>query len=84
MIDSTYPAARQTILIVDNAPENIDVLNEVLAPFYRIKIAVTGERALKIAMAEHKPDLILLIRPGNLWVVFDDFGNSELDFHRVR
>jgi putative two-component system response regulator len=51
---------RQTILIVDDVPENIDVLSEVLAPHYRIKIAVNGERALKIAAGEGKPDLILL------------------------
>jgi putative two-component system response regulator len=60
MTELTVPTMRQTVLIVDNAPENIDVLNEVLSPFYRIKIAVNGERALKIALGEQKPDLILL------------------------
>ncbi len=52
--------AQPTILVVDNAPENIDVLTEVLSPYYRTKVALNGERALKIAMGEHKPDLILL------------------------
>jgi putative two-component system response regulator len=46
--------------VVDNAPENIDVLTEVLRPYYRTKVALNGERALKIAFGEHKPDLILL------------------------
>lgn len=52
--------AQPTVLVVDNAPENIDVLTEVLRPFYRTKVALNGERALKIALGEHKPDLILL------------------------
>jgi len=52
--------AQQTILIVDDTPDNIDVLAEVLAPHYLIKIALNGEKALKIAAGEHKPDLILL------------------------
>jgi len=53
-------AARQTILIVDDTPDNIDVLSEVLAPHYLTKVALNGEKALKIAAGEHKPDLILL------------------------
>ncbi len=52
--------AQQTILIVDDTPDNIDVLAEVLAPHYQTRIALNGEKALKIAAGEHKPDLILL------------------------
>ncbi len=51
---------QQTILIVDDTPDNIDVLTEVLAPHYLVKVALNGERALKIAAGDHKPDLILL------------------------
>jgi len=59
---STAPTgvARQTILIVDDTPDNIDVLSEVLASHYLTKVALNGEKALKIAAGEHKPDLILL------------------------
>ena len=53
-------AQRQTILIVDDTPENIDVLTGVLDPFYRTKVATNGERALRIAFGDSKPDLILL------------------------
>jgi putative two-component system response regulator len=53
-------APRQTILIVDDTPDNIDVLTEVLAPHYLVKVALNGEKALKIAAADAKPDLILL------------------------
>jgi putative two-component system response regulator len=36
------------ILLVDDTPENIDVLGEVLKPFYRRSVALNGEKALKI------------------------------------
>ena len=51
---------KQTILVVDDTPENIDVLNGVLRSEYKVKAALNGERALKIAFAEQKPDMILL------------------------
>jgi putative two-component system response regulator len=50
----------QTILIVDDTPENIDLLTEVLSPYFRIKVALNGEKALKIAANDPKLDLILL------------------------
>ena len=49
----------QKILIVDDAPENIDILSEALSKYQRI-IATNGEKALKLAFDENKPDLILL------------------------
>ncbi len=49
----------KTILIVDDTPENIDVLNNLLVDFKR-KIAINGERALKLACTDNPPDLILL------------------------
>ncbi|NOY50087.1 MAG: response regulator [Chlorobi bacterium] len=49
----------KTILIVDDTPENIDVLNGLLSDFKR-KIATNGEKALKIALSDNPPDLILL------------------------
>ncbi len=49
----------KTILIVDDTPENIDILNGLLTDFKR-KIATNGERALKIAFSDNPPDLILL------------------------
>ena len=52
--------AKPTILVVDDTPDNIDLLCAVLEHDYRTKIAVNGERALKIARGEARPDLILL------------------------
>jgi putative two-component system response regulator len=51
---------RDTILIVDDAPENLAVLAELLQPDYRVLAANSGARALRLAAAEPKPDLILL------------------------
>ncbi|MBP2625825.1 MAG: response regulator receiver modulated metal dependent phosphohydrolase [Firmicutes bacterium] len=51
---------KQIILVVDDIPTNIDVLSEILRPTYQVKVATNGTMALKIAMAPHPPDLILL------------------------
>jgi serine phosphatase RsbU (regulator of sigma subunit) len=45
---------------VDDAPENIDLLDGVLNKDYKIKVALNGEKALKIAGSENPPDIILL------------------------
>lgn len=52
------PAAR--ILVVDDTPENVDVLAGVLSPFYSVKVALSGEKALRIAQSDVPPELILL------------------------
>ncbi|MCB1777197.1 MAG: two-component system response regulator [Candidatus Competibacteraceae bacterium] len=51
---------RQTLLIVDDTPDNITLLSGLLKNRYRIKVATEGERALKIAAVDPPPDLILL------------------------
>jgi len=60
------------ILVVDDVPENIDLLSGVLRPLYKVKAALNGERALKIANSEPRPDLILL-----------DVMMPEIDGHEV-
>ena len=50
---------KQTVLIVDDMPENIDLLSSLLTPFYKVKVANNGERALKIAI-QSLPEIILL------------------------
>jgi len=46
------------ILIVDDTPENIDILGEILSD-YKKYVATNGEKALKLAK-EKLPDIILL------------------------
>lgn len=50
----------QTILVVDDSPENIDILSNVLRPHYRIRVATHADKALKIVYSDNPPDLILL------------------------
>jgi adenylate cyclase len=55
----TGSSRKATLLLVDDTPENLSVLNDLLKDSYRILVARSGERALKLA-AEQQPDLILL------------------------
>jgi CheY-like chemotaxis protein len=48
------------ILIVDDAPENIDILRSILGNEYKLKVALSGKKALELAKRDPKPDLILL------------------------
>ena len=59
MTDNSQPN-KSTVLIVDDTPENLTVLGQLLQPYYRIKVANSGPRALVIAQTNPKPDLILL------------------------
>lgn len=63
---------KATILVVDDTPENIDVLTGILRQEYKIKAALNGQLALKIASGPQKPDLILL-----------DVMMPEIDGHQV-
>ncbi len=54
----TEPQA--TLLIIDDGPENLQVLGELLRPQYRVLAAISGEDGLRVAGGQPKPDLILL------------------------
>lgn len=56
----TTKTFRETVLVVDDTPDNIVLLTGILDPHYRIKVAINGRIALKIAATEATPDLILL------------------------
>jgi len=51
---------RQTVLVVDDSPENVDLVCEALGQDCRFQVATNGEQALMIATSPAKPDLILL------------------------
>ncbi len=53
------PVEKQLIVIVDDIPENIDVLRGILKNEYEIKFAVSGKMALEI-IEKFIPDIILL------------------------
>ncbi|MCP4040844.1 MAG: diguanylate cyclase, partial [Gammaproteobacteria bacterium] len=47
------------VLVVDDSPENVRLLNEILAGDYQVLFATSGAMALEVARAQN-PDLILL------------------------
>jgi sigma-B regulation protein RsbU (phosphoserine phosphatase) len=51
---------QKSILIVDDTPINLGVISGALKDSFNTKVATNGEKALAIASAEEKPDLILL------------------------
>jgi putative two-component system response regulator len=53
-------AKTATVLVVDDTPQNLTLLGQVLGERYRVKVAPSGRRALQIATAKHQPDVILL------------------------
>lgn len=65
-------ADQPVILIVDDTPQNLTVLGELLRPRYRVRVANSGEIALQVAHASPRPDLILL-----------DIMMPDVDGHQV-
>ena len=63
---------KYTILVVDDEPTNIAVLNAMLRSNYKIKAALNGKDAIKIANIYPQPDLILLD------VVMDEIDGFEV------
>ena len=63
---------KYTILIVDDEPTNIAVLNAMLRYNYKVKAALNGEDAIKVAKSYPQPDLILLD------VVMDEMDGFEV------
>jgi len=52
--------SRPIILIVDDSPENLMVLGELLHGDYQVRAANSGATALRLAALKPVPDLILL------------------------
>lgn len=51
---------QETVLIVDDMPDNIALLSAALEDSYRVKAVRDGENALRVAESDDPPDLILL------------------------
>jgi len=51
---------KKTLLVVDDAPANIQVVQSILKDEYKIRVATSGERALELIKTQPHPDLILL------------------------
>jgi len=51
---------KKLILLVDDAPANLQVAREILKDTYKIRIATAGAKALELVKTQPPPDLILL------------------------
>lgn len=52
--------SKQTILVIDDTPENLSVINALLREFYQVKVSTSGVDGLNVAQMQAQPDLILL------------------------
>ena len=50
----------KTVLLVDDEPANIQIVNSILKDTYKTRIATNGAKALELASQDPAPDLILL------------------------
>ena len=53
-------AEAKTVLLVDDEPANIQIVNSILKEIYKTRIATSGQKALELANQVPPPDLILL------------------------
>ena len=51
---------KATILVIDDTPDNLIIMSNLLEDKYIVKVANRGEKGLKIARSDSPPDLILL------------------------
>ena len=51
---------KKTVLVVDDAPANIQIVNSILKDIYKIRIAPSGAKALELVKVTPPPDLVLL------------------------
>lgn len=58
--DAAAAPALPLVLIVDDNPENLTIIGELLQPHYAVRAATSGQRALALAAMTPPPDLILL------------------------
>lgn len=60
MNPTVHDISQATVLVVDDTPANLSLMNDLFAGHCRVKVAASGARALKIAASDTPPDLILL------------------------
>ena len=53
-------AAKPSILVVDDTPDNLTLLSELLKEEYKVQVCTNGAKALEICFGDTPPDLVLL------------------------
>ena len=59
-VEPSAESRKPTVLIVDDTPENVAVINDLLRDDYRTRVAHNGTTALNVAFMDEPPDLVLL------------------------
>jgi PleD family two-component response regulator len=60
MAEANDQTGKQVILTVDDSPDDIALISQVLRETYQVRVATNGKDALHIAFSASPPDLILL------------------------
>jgi len=60
MSDKVDIGHKQTVLVVDDTPENLKIMNEILKEQYTVKLVNGGEAAIRLVAKPPLPDLVLL------------------------
>lgn len=55
-----YRLNQMSVLVVDDNPTTLTQLGELLSPYYQVRIASNGRRALEMVESGNVPDIILL------------------------
>lgn len=56
----SHLAEKATVLVIDDAPEDLSLIQAALTSRYRVAVASDGEKGLHLASSDSPPDLILL------------------------
>jgi phosphoserine phosphatase RsbU/P len=51
---------KKTVLVVDDAPSNIQIVSSILKDTYKVRVATSGTKALELMKVAPLPDLVLL------------------------
>jgi putative two-component system response regulator len=59
-------ADRSVILVVDDTPQNLQLMSALLSEHYKVQVSISGEKALRLMESGPLPDLVLLdiLMPG--------------------
>lgn len=62
MIEDLYHVFKNkpVVMVVDDDPQNISIMSDLLMPFYDVRVASSGMRALELLLVKPLPNLILL------------------------
>lgn len=59
-LNTGFPLHHPTVLVVDDTPDNLSLMGQILEKHFTVKVANRGDKALKIMEGRYPPDLILL------------------------